>query len=187
MGETLRFYESVSSLEMPGRSWWMALCFATLSLPPGLLAARQIRSTEHRPAYCFVTRAGLECYRPDQRLPTDSSADLADCTITRHTTSHDQIYKTVNGLVQVTPTCSSRYLFRLPSSEFLPVPPMSTYARHFTVSIRSLGASESTGPASLIFRDGFETGDLRAWSSYEPNEPPEVEIIEPPGDFQDEE
>lgn len=155
----------------------MVLFGVVLSPTLGLRAESPTQSTAQLPAYCHVTSAGLECYRQERHLPTDSSLVLQDSIFGRHTKSPGRCWPTQigEGLARITCVMKSQSRVRYSALRT---------AQLTWISLRSLGAprvsstkvaqtvdavSSQVNDGDGIFKDGFESGDLTSWSDSAPN------------------
>lgn len=170
----MRYLGSVWSRVGRARCWLMVFCFATLMPTPGRLVGDTTPSMAQRPAYCFVRPVGLVCYQPAQRLPIESSLVSLGSTGGTTRPTPVRLYRTQVGPALGTRTGSSRSASQRPHSAIRAALHMWTYEPRSIANQEPLLATEGSTDRALIFRDGFESGNLSSWSAWRPNIAPTI-------------
>lgn len=175
-----RFCELVSSREILVFCLLTVSLFATASRIHGHLAENPIRSTARHLAFCFVREAGLECYQVRRHLPIENSRDSLVSISEFGPSANSRNWSIHSGAVRGRLTSNSRSRFRSMAS----LPNLTD--PHISISERRSNARPGSNASALLipvsvvpFSDGFESGDMSAWSSVYPDRLPVIVILEP--------
>lgn len=170
----LRYSGSAWNQGAPVRCWLMVLFSATLMPTPGHPAEKPTLSTAPSPAYCFVRPAGLVCYLQQQHLPNTSSLASRGSTGGAIMLLPARPSQTQSGRGLAPRTGSSRSASqRSPSATQAALRTLTSEPRSTASQAQPPAPAASTDRVSL-FRDGFEAGNLSAWSAWAPDSAPVI-------------